>query len=158
MASLKEEMVRIARKEIRAETEALRKACTRHRSEIAELKRQLAQVKKTPRKAATVRPVVEELAAAQATARFRRDGIRSHIARLGITFNGMSALLDVSAVTLRKLELGELKPTSAQMARFAELRAYGRREAARQLATLSPRRRAWAAKPDLPTRTIDAAS
>ena len=41
-SALKEEIARIARKEIRAETEALKKASSRYRAEIADLKRRLA--------------------------------------------------------------------------------------------------------------------
>ncbi len=43
---LKEEISRIARKEVRVETEALKKASGRYRSEIAALKRQVQQLLK----------------------------------------------------------------------------------------------------------------
>src|SRR4051812_6795655 len=44
--ALKSEISRVARKEIRAEVLALRKASTRHRSDIAELKRRIAQLER----------------------------------------------------------------------------------------------------------------
>jgi len=41
-AILKQEITRLARKELRAETEALKKAASCHRTDIADLKRKVA--------------------------------------------------------------------------------------------------------------------
>lgn len=95
--TLKEEIVRIARKEIRIETEALRKASSRYRAEIAELKRQVAQQEKQMRKGGfRVGAALTSESEVSGKLRFRTDGLRGHRERLGVTAKEMAALLDVS--------------------------------------------------------------
>jgi len=132
---LKEEIVRIARKEIRAETEALRKASNRYRSEIAELKRQLAQLERQLRKGglgAGAAPTFES--EATGNRRFRADGLRAHRERLGVTAKDMAALLDVSVQTLANWESGKTKPRASQLGPISAIRKLGKREVATRLA------------------------
>ena len=134
LSALKEEIVRIARKEIRAETDALRKACSRHRTEIAALKRKLAGVEKPLRKsalAAAAAPSAE--AGTNGSLRFRADGLRGHRERLGLTAREMASLLDVSVQTLANWESRKTKPRAAQMERIAAVRKLGKRDVAKQV-------------------------
>ncbi len=135
LSALKDEVVRIARKEIRAETEALKKASSRHRAEIAELKRQVARLEKPLRKrrlGADVAPTSES--GTTSNLRFRAEGLRSHRERLGITAKDMAALLDVSVQTVANWESGKTKPRTSHLERIAAVRKFGKRDAAKRLA------------------------
>jgi DNA-binding XRE family transcriptional regulator len=134
VSTLKEEIVRIARKEIRTETEALRKASNRYRSEIAELKRQLTQLEKQSckevfREGAALPPESE----GTGNFRFRADGLRGHRERLGVTAKDMATLLDVSVQTVANWESGKTKPRASQLGTIAAMRKLGKREAAARL-------------------------
>ncbi len=135
VSTLKEEIVRIARKEIRAETEALRKASNRYRSEIAELKRQLAQLAKQLRKGG-LGTGATSTSESEATGnlRFRADGLRGHRERVGVTAKDMAALLDVSVQTLANWESGKTKPRASQLGTIAAMRKLGKRDVAQRLA------------------------
>jgi len=135
VSSLKEEIVRIARKEIRTETETLRKASTRYRSEIAELKRQLTQLEKQLRQGGR-RAVAKPIPESEGTGniRFRADGLRGHRERLGVTAKDMAALLDVSVQPLANWESGKTKPRASQLGTIAAMRKLGKRDVAQRLA------------------------
>ena len=132
---LKDEIVRIARKEIRTETEALKKATSRHRTEIAALKRQLARQEKQLRNgrvAADAAPSSESETGGKL--RFRADGLRGHRERLGVTAREMAELLGISVQTLANWESGKTKPRAAQLGAIAAVRKLGKRELATRLA------------------------
>jgi DNA-binding XRE family transcriptional regulator len=135
ISTLKEEIVRIARKEIRTEIEALRKASKRYRSEIAELKRQLTQLERQLRKEG-FREGVAPAPESEGTGnfRFRADGLRGHRERLGITAKDMAALLDVSVQTVANWESGKTKPRASQLGTIAAMRKLGKRDVAQRLA------------------------
>jgi DNA-binding transcriptional regulator YiaG len=135
VSTLKEEIVRIARKEIRTEIEALKKASNRYRSEIAELKRQVTQLEKQSRKLGSgegATPNVESEGTGKF--RFRADGLRGHRERLGVTAKTMAALLDVSVQTLTNWESGKTKPRASQLGTIATVRKLGKRDVAERLA------------------------
>jgi chromosome segregation ATPase len=88
-ALLKSEIARVARKEVRAETQSLKKAVATYRSEIAELKKrtqaleqELRRVAKAAQKAAPAVDVVEEL---RPVLRFSAKGFASHRKSLGLS-------------------------------------------------------------------------
>src|SRR5664279_3242185 len=135
VSTLKEEIVRIARKEIRTETEALRKASNRYRSEIADLKRQLTQLERQSRKpgfGAGAAPISKS--EGTGNFRFRADGLRGHRERLGVTAKDMAALLDVSVQTVANWESGKTKPRASQLGTIAAMRKLGKRDVAARLA------------------------
>jgi len=135
VSTLKEEIVRIARKEIRTETDALRKASNRYRSEIAELKRQLAQLEKQLRTGGLgAGAAVTSESEATGNFRFRADGLRGHRERLGVTAKDMATLLDVSVQTLANWESGKTKPRASQLGPIAAMRKLGKRDVAKLLA------------------------
>jgi DNA-binding XRE family transcriptional regulator len=127
---LKDEVARIARKQLRIETDALKKANARYRTEIADLKRRVASleklVKKAQTKAARVAPVPENRAA---RFRFSAKGLRTHRERLGLSAAEMASLIGVSAQSLYNWELGKASPRASQMGAIAALRKLGKREA-----------------------------
>jgi DNA-binding transcriptional regulator YiaG len=134
VTTLKEEIARIARKEIRIETEALKKASNRYRSEIAELKRQLTQLERQLRKQGFGEAAAPTESEETGNFRFRADGLRGHRERLGVTAKDMAALLDVSVQTLTNWESGTTKPRASQLGTIAAVRKLGKRDAAQRLA------------------------
>ena len=129
-AVLKDEIARISRKEIRTETDALKKASARYRAEIAELKRRLSALEKLMHSAQkqSSRNAPAEPAAAEKI-RFNAKGLRTHRERLGLSAADMAKLLQVSAQTLYNWELGKTKPRASQLGAIAAVRQMGKREA-----------------------------
>ena len=132
---LKEEIARIARKEVRAETDSLKKASARYRSEIAELKRRIAALEKlghkTQKQIQRSAPVSEE---PTEKVRFSAKGLRTHRERLDMSAADLATLLGVSSQTLYNWELGKTKPRASQMGAIAAVRKMGKREVREQLA------------------------
>jgi hypothetical protein len=85
---LKEEIARLVRRELRGETESLKKASSRYRSDIAALKRRIEALEKqisrlermVPKKAA---PVVD--GESETKLRFKPQGVRAQRTRLGLS-------------------------------------------------------------------------
>ena len=128
---LKEEIVRLARKEIRTETAGLKKASSQYRTEIAALKRcvvtleqQLSRLGKTTTQSDGVKaePSVET------KVRFVAKGFKSLRQRLGLTAGEMGRLLGVSAQSIYSWEAGNSSPRIQQLAKIAMLRGMGKRE------------------------------
>ena len=130
---LKEEITRLARKEIRHELEAVKKATTRHRSEISELKRRVGaleqQVARLGKANARHLPPAAE-AQNGSKLRFTVNGFKSLRKRLGLTAEAAGTLLEVSAQTVYNWEGGNAKPRALQLQKIAALRAMGKREIA----------------------------
>jgi len=140
--ALKEEIARIARREIRADSLALKNASASYRSEIAALKRRIhdleqqlrrhdpARVKKTTATAVPKAPAKRHL-------RFRVGGLITLRKRLGLSAAEMGTLLGVSGQSIYHWEAGKAKPRASQLSAIAALRGIGKREAAARLAELA---------------------
>lgn len=142
-STLKLEIARIARRELRAETDNLKKSSTRSRTEIAGLKKQVVDLKRQVAglgklvKLATASPGVKAAAEDSAPSeglRFRASGLASHRERLGLSGREAGQLLGVSALTINKWESGKARPRNSQMPAIAAFRKLGRREARSRLA------------------------
>ena len=127
----KEEIARLARKEIRAETERLKKASAQYRSDIAALKRQVADLEKQLGRAARQTRPVESPAPSNgedAPHRFSVKGLKSLRARLEISAADFARLLGVSPQTIYNWETEKTRPRADQVAAIAGLRMIGKRE------------------------------
>jgi DNA-binding transcriptional regulator YiaG len=135
-ALLKSEITRIARKELRAETETIRKASAHHRSEIAALKRRLAELERLVAKMTKVtgQPVADD-AAGEVKIRYSARSMTAQRKRLGLSAENMGRLIGVSGQTIYGWEAGNSRPRNGQMAAIAAVRKLGRREAAAILVT-----------------------
>lgn len=133
---LKTEISRIARKEIRAETEALKKASAQYRSDIVALKRRLAEQGRLIAKLRKNKPTAASDNNAEETSqlRFRADGFASLRKKLGLSAADMGKLLGVSLQTIYHWEKGQSKPRASQLQGIAEVRKLGKRGAAARLA------------------------
>lgn len=128
---MKEEIVRIARKTLRAETESLKKASAHYRSEIAALKRhiadlerQLSRLNKTiPKSNGAAPPPTDR------KVRFSASGLQALRKRLELSAGAFGTLLGVSPQTIYNWETGTTRPRDNQIAAIAALRGVGKREA-----------------------------
>lgn len=134
---LKSEISRLAKKEVRAEVQALKKASTAYRGEIAALKRRIAglesQVKKLGKGAGRAKVVSAEEGSTEGL-RFRVAGFASLRKKLGISAAEMGQLLGVSAQSVYHWETGKTKPRTSQLAAIAAVRKMGKRDVAAKLA------------------------
>lgn len=134
---LKNEITRLARKEVRAQVEPLKKANSSYRREIAELKRQVALL---ARQATAARKAIAKVPQAKvaepAAARFVAKGLRSLRARLGLSAADFGKLAGVSGQSIYNWERGKAVPRKSQLTVLAGLRALGKREAQARLAEL----------------------
>lgn len=137
--ALKSEITRLARKEVKAQTEATRNAVKQYRHDIAKLKRtiesqqkQIEILKNRERKRAEGGPqVIDE--AMNGQVRWSARSVRSQRKRLGLSAEDFGRLIGVSPQTIYNWEQGVSRAREAQFAAFRELREIGRREAQRRL-------------------------
>lgn len=134
--SLKSEIARVARKELKDELLALRKASSAHRAEIAALKRQVkalgAALKAGARTSRAREPEVSAATAAPGI-RFSATRFAALRSKLGLTQAQMATLLGVSYLSVHKWEGGKAQPRAAQQQKIAAVMKMGKREAQRQL-------------------------
>lgn len=140
---LKSEIARVARKEIRAETNHLKKAVSSYRAQIAELKRRAQALEQQVRRlgrqggrAAASPASADGDDAEGAGFRFSAKGLASHRKRLGLSAHDCGLLLGASGQSVYKWEEGEVRPRAKHMQAIAALRSMGRKEAAARLAAL----------------------
>jgi DNA-binding transcriptional regulator YiaG len=139
---LKSEVARLARKELRAETESLKKTVTVQRSEIAALKRRAGDLEKTVK--ALVRLVNKTRRATKPAQtdgedghfRFRASGMASNRKRLGLSAEDFGLLVGTTGQSVYLWESGKTKPRPQSLAAIAALRGIGKREVAARLEAL----------------------
>lgn len=134
---LKAEIGRLARKEVKLQTEATQRASAQHRGEIASLKRRVQELErlverlaKQAAKASTAPPVEADRSAH----RFSAKGLASQRRRLGLSAEDFARLIGASALSIYKWESGRAKPRARFMPAIAAVRSMGKKEAARRLA------------------------
>lgn len=138
---LKSEISRIARKEVRAQTEGLKKAVATYRGEIAALKRRLQSLEQELRRLgrsggrAAPRADAEDGDGAPAV-RFSAKSLASQRRRLGLSAADCGALLGASSLSVYKWESGQARPRARFIAEIAKLRSMGKKQAAARLAEL----------------------
>lgn len=129
MVELKAEINRLAAKAARAHTIVLKKASARHRSEIAALKREVAQLRKNH--ALLVKQVPKTLPAVPVEGdklRFVAKGFRTMRKRLGLAAVDLGKLIEVSGLTIYNWESGKAKPRKMHLTKIAAIREMGKRE------------------------------
>lgn len=136
---LKDEIRRLARKEVRQEVEPTRKLVAQQRRDIAELKRQVQQQERTiaflqqREKQRLAKKPTEQLAQ---NARFSPTRLRSQRERLGLSAADYARLVGVSAQSIYLWEQGKSRPRPQQLAALVAVRGIGKREAQRRLEML----------------------
>ena len=147
--SLKKEIARVARKEMREEMGALRKTSLIQRAEIAALKKQLKAVQSQVSRLGRARPEPARAAAPATSAAsavlargkpgrkvvFTAERLKIQRARLGLTQEQMARLLGVSSLSIWKWESGGATPRASRVPKILQLLALGKREALARVAT-----------------------
>ncbi|MBA3593809.1 MAG: helix-turn-helix transcriptional regulator [Polaromonas sp.] len=134
---LKEEIARVARKEVRADTQLLKKSSASHRSDIAALKRRIAALEQMVRrlgKQTGAKSVEAEAAPPAGSFRFSASGLMAQRKRLGLSAAEAGKLLGVSDQSVYKWETGKTRPRASQFAAIATLRSMSKKQAAAGLA------------------------
>ena len=136
---LRDEISRLARKEIRKEMAATVKASAQHRRDIAALKRQVQEQARTiaflqrqEKKRIGTKPP-EPLAKG---ARFVPRSVKAQRDRLGLSAENYGKLVGVSGLSIYKWELGESRPRDKHLAALVAVRGIGKRGALKRLEML----------------------
>lgn len=144
---LKSEIVRLARKEVKVEVAQLRKASAAHRSEIAALKRRLAQLEglanragKRAARGPDAGAVKEDAGDGDGSAkgRFSAKSMRSQRRRLGLSAAEIGLLVGSSAQSVYNWEEGKTRPQARHLQAIFGLRSLGRRDAKTRLEAMAP--------------------
>jgi len=136
---LKNEISRVARKEVRSETLGLKKAVGAFRTEIAALKRRThaleQELRRLSKPSAKVAPVVANEASSRML-RFSAKGLASQRKRLVLSADDYGLLVGASGQTIYNWEAGKARPRAKHLPAIAALRTMGKKEAAARLASL----------------------
>jgi DNA-binding transcriptional regulator YiaG len=127
---LKETIERTAKKQVRTETEALRKASVSYRKTITDLSTRLKQME---RDLAAIRQQIASASSVSAqqelgNLRFSAKGLQSLRNKLGISKTEYGRLLGVSGRTVGSWEKGMARPSAEQIRDIADIRNLGKRE------------------------------
>jgi len=144
--SLKREISRVARKELRDEITSLRKATSAQRLEISAMKKQLhalqsqlRQLEKSSSQTPTVPKSPKPLDGGSSPAVSKgkpgrkviitAERLKTQRARLGFTQDQMARLLEVSALSIWKWESGGAAPRASRVPQILQRLSLGKREA-----------------------------
>lgn len=139
--ALKSEITRLARKELKAHVEPLKKANASCRADIALLKKRVQELeralKRTDRNAnAKPRSPAPPSDEVNTPLRFRREGMAKNRQRLGLSAADFGLLVGATGQSIYAWESGKSKPNRKYLAAIAALRGVGKREVSERLAQL----------------------
>jgi len=137
---LKAEIARVARKEVRGDTQQLKKSSAQARTDIAALKRRLLGLEQQLKRLAKAGGSKGLPSAAKEDAshlRFSAKGLAAQRNRLKLSAAEFALLLGVSAQSIYKWEAGKARPRASQLPMISSLRKIGKREATARLAALA---------------------
>jgi ribosome-binding protein aMBF1 (putative translation factor) len=142
--ALKEEIRRLARREIKTQVAPTRQAIVQYRHEIARLKRSLRDQQR--------KLAVLESRGSEATddndvdegpltgLRYSARSVRAQRRRLGLSAEDYGKLVGVSGLTIYNWEHGRTRPRAAQFEALAKVRGITKTQAAERLGIAAPSR------------------
>ncbi len=133
---MKDEIRRLARKEIKAEMTTAKRSAAQHRRDIIELKRQVLELTREVtylRRQEHKRVGTAPAADPDVTPRFSPGWVEAHRHRLDLSAADYGDLVGVSALTIYNWEKGKTKPGRKQLVAWAEVRTLGKRDALKRL-------------------------
>ena len=137
--ALKSEISRIARKEARSETAAVKKASSSYRTDIAALRRCVQELEQLVRKLAKAVPRPEPRDPAKVPSgklRFSAKGLAAQRKRLGLSAHDCGRLVGASSQSIYNWEAEGARPQARHLPAIALLRTLGKKEAVERLITL----------------------
>ncbi len=140
-AVLRQEVCRLAKREIHRQTSAIKQAVAQYRRDIAGLKRQLREQAKEIAflKAQERKRLRQPSAKAEEAAenvRFSPRSVKAQRRRLRLSAADYGKLMGVSGLTIYHWEHGQARPQKGRLAALVAIRGLGRREALGKLALL----------------------
>lgn len=136
---LKDEIRRLARKEIKAQTSCTAKAVARYRREIAALKRQLGEQGRTLSSLQKQNGKVANanVNGSEDSTRFSARSAKAQRRRTGLSAADYAKLVGVSPLTIYNWEHGKSRPRAEQFKSLVALRGVGKRQAVAKLDEIS---------------------
>jgi DNA-binding transcriptional regulator YiaG len=139
-AVLKEEIRRLARKEVRTSTKTTKQAVAQYRRDIAGLRRQIQSQQKRlalfvaqSQKQGDQPPADEEPLGG---VRYSARSVRAQRKRLGLSAEDYGRLVGVSGLTIYNWEHGKARPRKAQLAALIAVRGIGKRESIKRIGAI----------------------
>jgi DNA-binding transcriptional regulator YiaG len=146
---LKAEITRLARKEVREESDGQKKAVASHRAEIASLKRRVQALEVLVKRLTKAQVVAgaparspaskKAVESSDAEHRFSAKGMATNRKRLALSAADFALLLGTTGQSIYSWEAGKSRPRPEAVAAIAALRGIGKREVADRLAALKSR-------------------
>lgn len=148
---LKDEIARLARKEIRAQVGKTQKQVSDQRRDIAELKRINTELNRrlnflekrekqrleNPAEPKVIIQTADGKEEVASTARFSPKWLAKHRAKLDLSAADYAKLVGCSPLSIYKWEKGESTPRAKQREALASIRGIGKREAQRRIELIS---------------------
>ena len=137
-AVLKEEICRLAKKEIKAQVGTTKQAVARYRTDLAKLKRVLTQQEREIKllKKRAQQQGQPQTEAPFESVRFSARSVKAQRGRLGLSAADYGKLVGVSGLTIYNWEHEKARPRKAQLTALVAVRGIGKREALLKLAEL----------------------
>ncbi len=137
---LRQEIQRLARKEVRSELEATKRAVAQHRREIAVVKRRNTTLERTvsylqSRETKRLRAGPSKAEPPPGT-RFSVRSLKAQRRTSGLSQDDYASLVGVSSSTIYNWESGSTKPSGKHLATLVSLRGIGKREATKRMELL----------------------
>jgi DNA-binding transcriptional regulator YiaG len=138
VAAMREEIARVARKQVRPQVSATKRAAAQHRRDIAALKRLVSSLSRRVAflESQEKRRAAQPVASASEPVRFSPRWIKAHRARLGLSAQDYGKLIGVSTLTVYNWEAGKARPRESLRTTIAAIRSLRKREALRRLEML----------------------
>lgn len=141
-AVLKDEIRRLARKEVKACTSTTKQAVAQYRKAVAGLKRLIQEQQKRlalfASQSQNRRDQPQTGEDPLAGARYSARSVRAQRNRLGLSAEDYGRLVGVSGLTIYNWEHGKARPRKAQLAALIAVRGIGKREALKRLTATHP--------------------
>jgi DNA-binding transcriptional regulator YiaG len=135
---LKEEIIRLSRKEGRRQIDPTKKTAAQLRHDVATLKRQVLQLERQV--AMLLRKMSEATSRHESSAkptRFSAKGLQAQRSRLDLAAADFGKLVGVSAQSIYNWESEKGRPRAEQIAKLVALRGIGKRQAMARLEQLA---------------------
>jgi DNA-binding transcriptional regulator YiaG len=126
--TLKSEIRRLARKEVRATVMPLRKLVAGLRRRVAQQRRLIADLERTTRRSVKNVSSATKAAAEEAQIRFSPEWVKAHRKKLKMSRRVYAKLIGVSAQSIFGWETGRTRPRRRALQSWRKLRSMGLRE------------------------------
>ena len=133
---LRDEIIRLARKEIRQQVGPIKKTNAEMRRKVSALKNEVSDLQRKVRfleNREDKRQGDVPKKASKKAVRFSPKWVKADRQRLGLSAKDYGALVGVSGLTIYSWESGKSRPRDERLVAWAEVRGMGKREALRRL-------------------------